>query len=86
MSKKTKSSLLLAQHSTGHLLAGLLAGGGVHEEILEVLSMAYQKLEYCDWKDTDTEETVKWELHDVTQEIINDIEGAVLQRIQTDKS
>ena len=35
LSKETKSSLLLAQHSTGHLLAGLLAGGGVHVEILE---------------------------------------------------
>lgn len=41
----------------------------------KTLSMAYQKLEYCDWKENDTDETVKWDLHEVTQDIINDIEG-----------
>jgi hypothetical protein len=48
----------------------------------KVLSIAYQKLEYCDWKDTDTEETVQWDLHEVTQEIINDIESAVPTKLQ----
>ena len=48
----------------------------------KTLSMAYQKLEYCDWKDEDTEETVKWDLHEVTQEIINDIESAVPCKLQ----
>lgn len=48
----------------------------------KTLSMAYQKLEYCDWKDEDTEESVKWDLHEVTQEIINDIESAVPCKLQ----
>lgn len=48
----------------------------------KTLSMAYQKLEYCDWKDEDTEESVKWDLHEVTQEIINDIESAVPTKLQ----
>ena len=48
----------------------------------KTLSMAYQKLEYCDWKDEDTEESVKWDLHEVTQEIINDIENAVPTKLQ----
>ena len=48
----------------------------------KMLSMAYPKLEYCSWKDEDTEETVKWDLADVTQEIINDIESAVPTKLQ----
>lgn len=50
----------------------------------KTLSMAYQKLEYCDWKDEDTEESVKWDLHEVTQEIINDIESAVPTKLQAE--
>lgn len=48
----------------------------------KTLSITYSKLEYCDWKDTDTEETVKWDLHEVTQEIISDIESAVPEQLQ----
>ncbi len=48
----------------------------------KTLSITYSKLEYCDWKDTDTEETVKWDLHEVTQEIIDDIENAVPSKLQ----
>lgn len=48
----------------------------------KMLSMAYQKLEYCDWKEEDTEESVKWDLHEATQEIINDIESAVPTKLQ----
>lgn len=48
----------------------------------KTLSMAYQKLEYCDWKENDTDETVKWDLHEVTQDIINDIEGYVPTKLQ----
>ena len=45
-------------------------------------TIVYDKLEYCDWKDEDTEESVKWDLHEVTQEIINDIEYAVPTKLQ----
>lgn len=48
----------------------------------KMLSMAYQKLEYCDWKEEDTEESVKWDLHEATQEIINDIESAAPTKLQ----
>ena len=48
----------------------------------KTLTIAYDKLEFCSWKEEDTEETVKWDLADVTQEIINDLEGAVPTRLQ----
>lgn len=48
----------------------------------KTLSMAYQKLEFCSWKDEDTEDTVKWDLHAVTEEIINDIENAVPSKLE----
>lgn len=44
--------------------------------------IVYDKLEYCDWKENDTEESVKWDLHEVPQEIINDIESAVPTKLQ----
>ena len=45
-------------------------------------TIVYDKLEYCDWKENDTDETVKWDLADVTQDIINDIEGYVPTKLQ----
>lgn len=45
-------------------------------------TLVYDKLEYCDWKENDTDETVKWDLADVTQDIINDIEGYVPTKLQ----
>jgi transcriptional regulator with XRE-family HTH domain len=49
----------------------------------KTLTIAYDKLEFCDWKDEDTEETVKWSLADVTQEIINDLEGVVITKLES---
>lgn len=43
----------------------------------------YDKMEFCDWREEDTEETVQWDLHSVTQEIINDLEGVVITKLQT---
>ncbi len=48
----------------------------------KTLTIAYDKLEFCSWKDEDTEDTVKWDLHAVTQEIINDIENAVPSKLE----
>lgn len=48
----------------------------------KTLSIAYQKLEYCDWKDDDTDETVKWDLHSLIQELITDIEDTVPSKLQ----
>lgn len=45
-------------------------------------TIVYDKLEYCDWKENDTDETVKWDLADVTQDIINDIEGYAPTKLQ----
>ena len=47
-----------------------------------MLTMGYDKLEFCNWRPEDTEETVEWDLDDITREIINDIEGAVPQILQ----
>ena len=47
----------------------------------KTLSMAYQKLEYCNWKDDDTDETVKWDLHALIQELTTDIEDAVPSKL-----
>ena len=49
----------------------------------KTLSMAYQKLEYCEWKDDDTDETVKWDLHSLIQELITDIEDTVPSKLQS---
>lgn len=48
----------------------------------KTLSFSYDKMEFADWKMMDTEETAKWDLADVTQEIINDIEGSVPTNLQ----
>ena len=42
----------------------------------------YDKLEFCDWREEDTEETVQWDIPAVTQEIINDVEGVVPGKLQ----
>lgn len=42
----------------------------------------YDKMEFCNWREEDTEETVKWDLAEIAQEIINDIEGIVPQKLQ----
>ena len=47
-------------------------------------TIIYDKFEYCDWKDGDTEETVKWTLADITTDIINDIEGVVPSKLQAE--
>lgn len=43
----------------------------------KTLAFTYDKFEYADWKEGDTEESVEWNLADVIQDIINDVEGAV---------
>ena len=47
-------------------------------------TLTYDKFEYCDWKDGDTDETVKWTLADVSEDIINDIEGFVPSKLQAE--
>ena len=68
-------SLVYDHHKCIFLLSLCYANG-------KTLTIAYDKLEYCSWKEEDTEDTVKWNLADVTQEIINDIEGAVPQKLE----
>lgn len=47
-------------------------------------TVTYDKFEYCDWKDSDTDETVKWTLAEITTNIINDIEGVVPSKLQAE--
>ena len=49
-----------------------------------IQTCSYDKMEFCTWKEEDTEETVQWDLVDVTQEIINDIEGYVPQKLNAE--
>ena len=44
---------------------------------------AYDKFEYCNWRENDTEETVQWDIPEIAQEIINDIEGLVASKLQS---
>ena len=44
---------------------------------------AYDKFELCNWRENDTEETVQWNVPEITQEILNDIEGLVAGKLQT---
>ena len=48
----------------------------------KTLTIIYDKLEYCDWGKNLSESDASWNQKDVTQEIINDIEGAVPMRLQ----
>lgn len=48
----------------------------------KIYTSTYDKFEYCDWKNGDTDETVKWSLSDATTAIINDIEGVVPSKLQ----
>lgn len=68
-------SLAYDHHKCVFLLSLCYANG-------KTLTLAYDKLEFCNRKEEDTEESVKWDLADVTQEIINDLEGAVPTKLQ----
>lgn len=49
----------------------------------KTLTNIYDKFEFCDWKKGDSEDDATWNLADVTEEIINDIEGWVFSKLQT---
>ena len=69
-------SLVYDHHKSIFYLSLCYADGKTH-------TCTYDKFEFCNWREEDTDETVQWDLHDVTQEIINDIEGVVLSKLQT---
>lgn len=70
-------SLYYDHHSAKFLLSVCYGAGNT-------LTIQYDKIEFANWKETDTEDSVKWNLADITQEIVNDIEGAVLARINAE--
>lgn len=47
----------------------------------KTLTIIYDKHEYCNWEEADDEDSVKWNLPEITEEIINDIEGAVPSKL-----
>lgn len=49
----------------------------------KTLTSTYDKMEYCNWREGESEDTVEWDIADVTQEIINDIEGWVTNKLQS---
>ena len=42
-----------------------------------MMTFPYDKLEYCEWKKDDSKEESIWDLAQVTEEILNDVEFAV---------
>ena len=48
----------------------------------KTITITYDKLEYCDWDKSDSEDDAPWDLKEITAEIINDIEGAVPSALQ----
>lgn len=50
----------------------------------KTVTQIYDKMEYCDWGQDDSEEDATWNLDDITEEIINDIEGWVPTKLQAE--
>ena len=63
-------SLVYDGYNTKFILSLCYADG-------KTATMTYDRLEYCSWREEDTEETVQWDLQQVTDDIINDLEGYV---------
>lgn len=70
-------SLTYDHHAARFILSLCYADGKTDTRI-------YDKLEYCSWKENDTEETVRWDLDYLIQEIINDIESTVPSKLQAE--
>jgi len=49
----------------------------------QTATFTYDKFEFCNWRENDTEETVQWNVPEIAQEIINDIEGLVTSKLQS---
>lgn len=47
-----------------------------------MMTFPYDKLEYCDWKKGDSKKDALWDLAQVTEEILNDVEFAVPSALQ----
>ena len=57
---------LVYDHNAGRFTLSLCYAKG------ETVTMVYDKLEYCDWREDDTEDTVQWNLPQVTRDGIPD--------------
>ena len=47
-------------------------------------TILYDKFEFCNWGKSNTDDDAPWDVAQVTEEIINDIEGVVASKIQAD--
>ena len=47
-----------------------------------MMTFPYDKLEYCDWKKGDSKKDALWDLAQVTEEILNDVEFTVPSALQ----
>ena len=50
----------------------------------QTLTCTYDKLEYCDWDQKVSEDDAPWDIKAVSEEIINDIEGRVPMKLQSE--
>lgn len=50
----------------------------------KTLTNAYDKFEYCNWDKSKAEDDAPWDLACITEEIINDLEGWVPQKLKSE--
>lgn len=62
---------LVYDHHAGKFILSLCYADG------KTATLSYDKLEYCDWRERDTDETFRWSLREVSDDIINDLEGYI---------
>ena len=48
----------------------------------KTLTFTYDRYEYCDWNKSKSEKDAPWDLKEIYQDIINDIEGVVPSKLQ----
>lgn len=70
-------SLIYVPSDAKFLLALCYADG-------KTLTLAYDKYEYCNWDESKGEDESSWNLPCITEEIINDIEGCVPTKLQSE--
>ena len=68
---------LVYEHHEEEFILSICYGEG------KTLAYTYDKMEFCDWTKSKSEDDAPWDVEQVTQEIINDIEGAVPQKLES---
>lgn len=68
---------LIHDPATAHFFLSICYSDG------QTLTFSYDKMEYCTWAEDDTPETAKWVYDDILNEILNDIEHTVPEKLRS---